>query len=82
MLFTIALFAAVTHAFDCALTASSISYDLTSLSGLHTASITTETPPTSNEAKVYFNLCGNIGDDEAEDQDKVGNVSVLLTPVS
>lgn len=67
----------VVHAFECTLTASSIPYDLSPLAGLRTASVTSETPPTSNEAKAYFNLCGNIGEDEGDDGDKVGHLCCL-----
>jgi hypothetical protein len=60
------------QAFDCALTAAGIEYDLKPLGGLRTATHTSSTPPTSNEAKVLMNLCGGIGsEDGASDEDKV-----------
>jgi hypothetical protein len=61
------------HAFDCSFTASGISYDLNPLEGLRTATHTSSTPPTSNEARVLLNLCGSIGgEDGVADEDKVG----------
>jgi hypothetical protein len=76
----IALMAAVlalhASAFDCALTAAGIQYDLKPLGGLRTATHTSSTPPTSNEAKVLMNLCGGIGsEDGVSDEDKVSHVS-------
>ena len=63
------------QAFDCALTASGIQYDLKPLGGLHTATHTSSTPPTSNEARVLMNLCGNIGGENGvSDEDKVSNL--------
>ena len=60
------------QAFDCALTASGINYDLKPLGGLRTATHTSSTPPTSNEAKVLMNLCGGIGDEDGvSDEDRV-----------
>lgn len=59
-------------AFDCALTASGIQYDLKPLGGIRTATHTSSTPPTSNEARVLMNLCGDIGsEDGVSDEDKV-----------
>jgi hypothetical protein len=61
------------QAFDCALTASGIQYDLKPLGGLRTATHTSSTPPTSNEARVLMNLCGELGgEDGVADEDKVG----------
>lgn len=66
-------------AFDCALTASGIKYDLKPLGGLRTTSHTSSTPPSSNEAKVLMNLCGEIGnEDGVKDEDKV-SLHLLLT---
>jgi hypothetical protein len=60
------------RAFDCALTVSGIQYDLKPLGGLRTATHTSSTPPTSNEARVLMNLCGDIGsEDGVSDEDKV-----------
>jgi hypothetical protein len=75
---TIAVFVAAlalqVQAFDCALTASGIQYDLKPLGGLRTATHTSSTPPTSNEAKVLMNLCGDIGsEDGVSDEDKVSH---------
>lgn len=59
-------------AFDCALTASGVRYDLKPLGGLRTTSHTSSTPPSSNEARVLMNLCGGIGgEDGVSDEDKV-----------
>lgn len=77
-LWAIALITALepVFAFECALTASGIDYDLKPLGGLRTASHTSSTPPSSNEAKVLMNLCGGIGnEDGVQDEDKV-----CLTP--
>lgn len=63
------------QAFDCALTASGINYDLKPLGGLRTATHTSSTPPTSNEAKVLMNLCGGIGDEDGvSDEDRVSHL--------
>jgi hypothetical protein len=65
-------FALSARAFDCALTVSGIQYDLKPLGGLRTATHTSSTPPTSNEARVLMNLCGDIGsEDGVSDEDKV-----------
>jgi hypothetical protein len=65
-------FALPARAFDCALTVSGIQYDLKPLGGLRTATHTSSTPPTSNEARVLMNLCGDIGsEDGVSDEDKV-----------
>lgn len=51
-----------------------IHYDLQPLSGLRIASKTTETPPTTNEAKVSMSLCGDDVlpiDDKIADEDQV-----------
>lgn len=40
--------------------AGGLSWDLTSLSGEHTASRTRETPPTTMLDELRFNLCGNL----------------------
>jgi hypothetical protein len=69
-------FALPARAFDCALTVSGIQYDLKPLGGLRTATHTSSTPPTSNEARVLMNLCGDIGsEDGVSDEDKVGQIS-------
>jgi hypothetical protein len=63
------------RAFDCALTVSGIQYDLKPLGGLRTATHTSSTPPTSNEARVLMNLCGDIGsEDGVSDEDKVSHL--------
>lgn len=49
-------------------------YDLTALGGERIASKTTETPPTSNEAKVKMSICGDEGvprDSSVADEDQV-----------
>jgi hypothetical protein len=67
------------QAFDCALTASGINYDLKPLGGLRTATHTSSTPPTSNEARVLLNLCGGIGDEDGvSDEDKVCSISRVI----
>jgi hypothetical protein len=67
-------FALPARAFDCALTVSGIQYDLKPLGGLRTATHTSSTPPTSNEAKVLMNLCGDIGsEDGISDEDQVSH---------
>jgi hypothetical protein len=68
-------FALRVQAFDCAVTASGIQYDLKPLGGLRTATHTSSTPPTSNEAKVLMNLCGDIGsEDGVSDEDRVSHI--------
>ncbi|XAO27439.1 hypothetical protein I312_106293 [Cryptococcus bacillisporus CA1280] len=60
-------------AFDCSLTASSISYDISPLTGLRTASKDSSTPPTTSEAKVSMNLCAAEGlgkEDGVADEDQ------------
>jgi hypothetical protein len=67
-------FALPARAFDCALTVSGIQYDLKPLGGLRTATHTSSTPPTSNEARVLMNLCGDIGsEDGVSDEDQVSH---------
>jgi hypothetical protein len=63
----------VSAAFKCVLTASSVTYDLTSLGGLHTANSETDTPPTRSAARVRVDLCGRgVGaEDDVEDEDQV-----------
>ena len=64
------------RAFDCALTASGIQYDLKPLGGLRTATHTSSTPPTSNEDRVLMSLCGDIGsEDGVSDEDKVSHLA-------
>lgn len=66
-------------AFDCSITASSISYDLSPLTGLRTASKDSSTPPTTSEAKVSMNLCAAEGlgkEDGVADEDQVGGMSM------
>lgn len=51
-----------------------LNFDLTPLSGLREASMETETPPTVNEAKVRFSLCGDDSvpwDDKLAEEDQV-----------
>ncbi|KAI5454565.1 type II membrane protein [Naganishia albida] len=60
-----------------------IHYDLQPLSGLRIASKTTETPPSTNEAKVSMTLCGDdtlpIDDKVAEEDQCPPNTKVCLT---
>lgn len=51
-----------------------VHYNLEPLSGLHTASKQTETPPTTNEARVSMTLCGDdvlAIDDKIAEEDQV-----------
>ena len=57
-------------------------FDLQPLSGLRTASKTTETPPTTNEAKVSMTLCGDdvlTIDDKIAEEDQVRTDLLLLS---
>lgn len=68
-------------AFDCRLDLPSsknkgkeVHFDLGSLDGEHSASKTTETPPTTNEAKVRLRICGDEGlkrDGDVAEEDQV-----------
>ncbi|KIR59273.1 hypothetical protein I314_04788 [Cryptococcus bacillisporus CA1873] len=73
-------------AFDCSLTASSISYDISPLTGLRTASKDSSTPPTTSEAKVSMNLCAAEGlgkeDDVADEDQCPENTRVCLKLVN
>jgi hypothetical protein len=77
-------------AFDCRLDLPSsngkkgkdVHFDLGPLDGEYSASKTTQTPPTTNEAKVRLRLCGDEGlkrDTEMADEDQVrSSFSMLL----
>jgi hypothetical protein len=57
-------------------------FDLQPLSGLRTTSKTTETPPTTNEAKVSITLCGDdvlTIDDKVAEEDQVSTGQELLS---
>ena len=68
-------------AFDCRIDLPSskskgkdVHFDLGPLDGEHSASKTTQTPPTTNEAKVRLVLCGDEGlkrDSDVADEDQV-----------
>ncbi|WVR09557.1 hypothetical protein IAU60_006626 [Kwoniella sp. DSM 27419] len=63
----------ITAAFSCSLTSSDIPYDLNALSGTKVLSKESQTPPTTSEAKVSMELCGNDGlgpEDGIPDEDK------------
>ncbi|WVW86329.1 hypothetical protein I302_108371 [Kwoniella bestiolae CBS 10118] len=70
-------------AFSCSLTASSIPYDISPLSGLREVSKDTPTPPTTSEAKVRMELCNPEGigkQDGVADEDQCPpNTRVCLT---
>lgn len=58
-----------------------IHYDLQPLSGLRIASKTTETPPSTNEAKVSMTLCGDDTlaiDDKVAEEDQVSLAHRLI----
>ncbi|OXB35313.1 hypothetical protein J007_04980 [Cryptococcus neoformans] len=60
-------------AFDCSITVSSISYDISPLAGLRTASKDSSTPPTTSEVKVSMDLCAGEGlgkEDGVADEDQ------------
>jgi hypothetical protein len=48
------------NAFDCHATVGLLTYDLTALAGEHTLNRTRETPPTSMEDAVRFDLCAEL----------------------
>ena len=60
-------------AFECAFTANGVSYDLTPLGGVRSASSRTDTPPTQSEARLRMDLCGDgVGrEDGLADEDQV-----------
>jgi hypothetical protein len=65
-------------AFECRPTLShkgnSVHFDLTPLAGERSTSKTTETPPTTNEAKVQLSLCGDDAlkkNSDLSDEDQV-----------
>ena len=45
---------------DCRITAGSFKYDLTGLAGEHTVSRKRDTPPSTMEDSVRFDLCGEL----------------------
>jgi hypothetical protein len=64
--------------FECRFSVGSSMYDLTALAGLHTATKENRTPPTTSEARVYIDLCGESGiprEDGVSDEDQVGATS-------
>lgn len=74
---TFLAFLPLVAAFDCSITAFSISYDISPLAGLRTASKDSSTPPTTSEVKVSMNLCGGEGlgkEDGVADEDQVGGM--------
>lgn len=53
---------------------STLQFDLTPLAGLHEASKETKTPPTTQEARVAFSVCGDDSvpfDDKLAEEDQV-----------
>lgn len=80
-LLTASLLALPIQPFSCALTSSSITYDLTPLSDLRTVSKNTPTPPTTSTAKVRITLCSEQGvppeQVDGPEEDEVG----LLTSI-
>jgi hypothetical protein len=80
-----AYFGAAQATFDCRPTfdlkdrkgETTVHFDLEPLSGLHTASKQTETPPTTNEARVSMTLCGDDVlpiDDKIAEEDQVSRM--------
>lgn len=75
-----AVFALLFHAlpvkpFECIFDVASASYDLTPLAGLRTTTKENQTPPTTSEARVTLELCGQSGipkEDGVSDEDQVG----------
>jgi hypothetical protein len=47
--------------FDCHVSVGSLKYDLTGYGGEHTVSRSRETPPSTMEDGLRFNLCGELG---------------------
>ena len=78
-LLTIVLLALPTYPFSCAITVSSISYDLSPLNGLRQVARRIPTPPTESETVVRMDLCSDEGvQPEPEgypDQDEVSKRS-------
>ena len=73
-LILVILFALPVHPFSCKFTDSSVDYDITPLAGLHQANKQTSTPPTTSEAVVLMDLCGDSGvsrEDGIPDEDQV-----------
>jgi hypothetical protein len=68
------------YPFSCAISTSSLTYDISPLSGQRTAEKSTDTPPTRNEARVTMNLCSDEGieyDEGSTDEDQVSSVHFL-----
>ncbi|KAH7888677.1 type II membrane protein [Phlebopus sp. FC_14] len=70
------------EAFNCHLTVGELNYDLTSLGGLKILTRTRESPPSTYEDELRFDLCGElqlIEDRTAEDQCPSGTKACLTT---
>lgn len=63
--------------FDCRVTTNGIKFDLTSLTGEHTARRKRETPPTSTVDLLRFNLCAEL--ERQEDVAESDQVPVIIS---
>jgi len=70
------------RSFDCAFELGPISYDLSPLAGVRTATKETQTPPTTSEARVTLDLCSKSGvpkEEGVSDEDQVCQLCLLAT---